>query len=93
VIILPVSVTYDRIFEMNNLATEMVSGEVDGLSFLGVLDKLHKMKKDQLGRIFVQYGEPLSVRDYLQSQTFSPLNSANLSVASLKLSQDLIREM
>jgi len=71
----------------------MVSGEVDGLSFMGVLDKLRSMKKDQLGRIFVKYGEPLSVRDYLQERSCSPLNSVNLSVASLKLSQDLVREM
>ena len=39
-VIVPVSVSYDRVFEQVNLATEMISGENRHMSFWEVLYKL-----------------------------------------------------
>ena len=82
-ILLPVSVTYDRIFEMNNLSSEMISGEMDEPGIIGIADKLRTLNKDQLGRIFVNFAEPISMREYLAKRDVSSLDHVNLFDTSL----------
>jgi glycerol-3-phosphate O-acyltransferase len=42
--IVPVAINYERIFELRNLATEMVSGKVPNLRFLQLLSMLKNEK-------------------------------------------------
>ena len=42
--VVPVSINYERVFEVRNLATEMVSGKVPRLSLMQLLNMLGSEK-------------------------------------------------
>jgi hypothetical protein len=55
-------VSYDRIFESNNLTTEMISGERKNLTMREFLLKVHQSDNDELGNVFVKYLSPINVK-------------------------------
>jgi glycerol-3-phosphate O-acyltransferase len=46
IVLMPVSVCYDRIFEMRNLATEMISDEPTDFNTIDVFKYITKLKPD-----------------------------------------------
>lgn len=60
--IVPVMVSYDRIYEHNNLANEMMEGERVDYSFLESIKEMAKTKKDEIGHIYVKYLEPIDLQ-------------------------------
>ena len=59
---IPVAISYERLFEIRNIATENMSGEVGDLKLLDV----HKMVKEsgqnqQLGKCFISLCEPIDL--------------------------------
>jgi len=64
-VIVPVHVSYDRVFEQENLATEMISGENRHMTGLQVFGELFNHYDGQLGSIYVKYLEPIPVHDFL----------------------------
>ena len=65
-LIVPVNISCDRIYESANLATEMINGEKQDYTMLTSLQKMFALKRDALGDIYVKYMEPISLHDYLQ---------------------------
>jgi glycerol-3-phosphate O-acyltransferase len=62
VLIVPVSINSDRTFDSGYLADDMINGSLQpGTTLLNVLYKVWSMRKGTLGKIFVNYGEPLSL--------------------------------
>mmetsp|Transcript_15899 Transcript_15899/g.21538 ORF Transcript_15899/g.21538 Transcript_15899/m.21538 type:complete len:82 (+) Transcript_15899:2256-2501(+) len=60
-ILVPVMVSYDRIYEGLNIATEMISGEKRDYTFLSGLKKIHSTGTDALGHIYLRYLEPINM--------------------------------
>lgn len=65
--LVPVCINYERVFEVRNLAIEMVSGKVPRLSFVKLLNMLNGEKEGKLGRVFVNYGRVINLREYLKN--------------------------
>jgi len=63
-------VSYDRIFETQNLTSEMVKGKGKGheLSFFEYMHRIYTFRQDQLGEVFVKYLEPIHVKSYLERE-------------------------
>lgn len=84
--------SYDRIFETHNLTSEMVKGTGHGqqLSFFESLRKLYGLKKDQLGQCFVQYLQPIHLKQWLEKRGALDLDSPEThKTIAFKLSKDL----
>jgi glycerol-3-phosphate O-acyltransferase len=72
--LVPVCINYERVFEVRNLATEMVSGTVPQLSFMQLLKMLSSEKEGKLGRVFVDYGSAINLREYLNKINIPEVN-------------------
>lgn len=59
--LIPVAINYERVFEVRNLATEMVSGKVPRLGLLALLKMLGSEKEGKLGRVFINFGNKVNV--------------------------------
>ena len=63
-IIVPVMVSYDRIYEGLNIATEMIQGERRDYTLLSAGEKVWKTSENSLGHIFVKYLDPINLQQY-----------------------------
>jgi len=78
-------------FEIRNLATEMVSGDVPELAFFKLISMIGK-EKGKLGRIFCNFGNSINVKDYLSNINIKVLNADNIDETALKLTEKLYKE-
>lgn len=90
--LVPVSINYERMFEVRNLATEMVSGKVPQLSLMNLLGMLGAEKQGKLGRVFVNFGRVINLKEYLKNISIPTINYENIDEASLRLSEKLYKE-
>lgn len=60
-ILVPVMVSYDRIYEGLNISTEMINGEKRDYNFFTAVRKITSTGEDQLGNIYVKYLEPINL--------------------------------
>lgn len=67
-IFVPSSISYDRILEEKAFLKEMAGGEKSKESFRQILRARHFLKRTY-GRIYIRFGEPVSLKAYLQSRT------------------------
>ena len=88
--VVPVMVSYDRIYESGNLATEMIEGEKVDYPFYTSLEKIFKTSHNSLGHIYVKYLDPINIEEYVQTNCDGRLCQGNLDTAALKLTTDLI---
>jgi len=89
--LIPVAINYDRLFEMRNLANEIVSGQTDDLfSMLTVTRMLREQSNQAVGKVYMTFGEAISLKDYLKENRFEPLNQANFDAAALHLTSHLV---
>ena len=64
--LIPVAINYDRLFEIRNLATEIVSDDPGDLSMLGLQRMINNQQGDQtVGKVYVTFGEAINLKDYL----------------------------
>lgn len=82
---------YERMFEIRNLATEMVSGVVPELAFFKLVSMINK-EKSKLGRIFCNFGNPINIKDYLSNINVRVLNANNIDDTALRLTEKLYKE-
>ena len=66
-VIVPVNISYDRIYESQNLALEMINGTKQYYTVFNTLDKMWNLSKDAIGDVYVKYLEPINLHDYLQA--------------------------
>ena len=89
VYLIPVAINYDRLFEIRNLATEIVSGSNDP-SLFDVGRMISQQSDQKMGKVYMTFGEAINMRDYLNKNKLSPSNQANLDSAALQLTTDLV---
>ena len=65
VMIVPVMISYDRIYEQGNLSREMITGERRDYDFIGTMKQMFFTPENSLGEAFVKYLEPININDYL----------------------------
>jgi glycerol-3-phosphate O-acyltransferase len=63
--IVPVCINYDRIFDANYLATEMISGKFENINLHSLMKKIYEMRQGKLGKVFVKYSDPINLNDYI----------------------------
>lgn len=68
IVLIPLSINYDRIFEMDNLANEIISGENQDLRNIDVAARLNSIVKGSLGNTYIRFGEQIMLHDYLSSK-------------------------
>ena len=95
IVIVPVNISCDRIYESKNLATEMINGVKEDHTFTNMLRKMWNSKKDSLGDTYVKYLKPILLHEYILKsspeivQNRSPENFEQLA---LRLNTDLLVE-
>ena len=88
--LIPISITKDRLLDMSNLASDMVSENKPQISF----QKLRKTIKSTggVGRIFLKFGDTIDLKQYLEQKTIGPLSYANFGSTALMITEDLIKQ-
>lgn len=75
--IIPVAINYDRLFEIRSLTEEIVSEHRQGQNLSQSILSLYRMIKSQtgqkMGRMYMTFGEAISMKDYLASKNMAPL--------------------
>lgn len=90
--IIPVAINYDRLLEIRNLATEIVSGETGHLGTMNVIRMIREKNNQACGKVYMTFGQSVSLRDYIQRQINVPLQPKNLEAVALNLTTDLVLE-
>ncbi|MCF8062704.1 MAG: 1-acyl-sn-glycerol-3-phosphate acyltransferase [Deltaproteobacteria bacterium] len=66
-IFVPASISYDRILEEKAFLKEMAGGEKAKESFRQIIRARHFLKRTY-GKIYIRFGEPVSLKEYLESR-------------------------
>ena len=66
--IVPVMISYDRIFEQGNLSQEMITGEQKDYTLKTTFQSLLTAKQNQFGETFVKYLAPINLGEFLQGE-------------------------
>jgi glycerol-3-phosphate O-acyltransferase len=90
--IFPVSINYERLFEIRNVADMMVSTEARKLSVLDIKSKFDVHKGHRLGRTYVLFGKPISLMEYFAQSKEGVLTVQNLNESALNLTRSLVVE-
>lgn len=61
IVIVPVMISYDRIFEHANLSSEMISGEKLDYNLVTAMWNIFRRKENQMGDVYVKYLKPINV--------------------------------
>jgi glycerol-3-phosphate O-acyltransferase len=85
--IVPVSINYERIFDESLLASEIISGEFENITALGLFKKIFTMPKNKLGKVFVKYADPIDLDSYVEE---NKSKYPRFNDMALKLTKDLI---
>ncbi len=72
IILIPVSIQYERVFEQINFASEMISGTSQLMSFWEVLYKVLNYEDGQLGNVFVKFLDPINLKEFIGDKKFEP---------------------
>lgn len=67
VILVPISISYDKIVEGKTYEKELSGGPKESESILNLLENL-KILKDSFGKVYVSVGAPLTLGDYLNEK-------------------------
>ena len=65
--IVPVMMSYDRIYESINLATEMISGEKRDYTLYKSMALANKTHENVLGHVYVKYLEPVNLEQWIKT--------------------------
>ena len=67
-------ISYDRIYEHDNLATEMINGEKIDYTVFTSGRETWTTDKDSLGHIYVKYLEPINLAKYFGDKVIGRLS-------------------
>jgi len=96
VVLVPVMISYDRLFEANYIAEGVFEGTKHPESSMTQLSKRILMPQaNSLGNVFIKYLEPIQLKDYILREKKLDLNasaafsSLHLEQISAKLTEDM----
>jgi len=92
--IIPVCVNYERLFDASYLADEAKLGTFKpGTTLVSLMSKIMTMKKGQMGKVFVKYGDAIDIHDYvnnyIETNHSNPDSKVNFKKLSMRLTEDL----
>ena len=91
-IIVPVMISYDRIFEQGNLTQEMITGEQKSYTIGSTFQSLFATTPNKYGESHVKYLEPINLRRFLtEDLQLESLKHENIDLAGQKLTEHLLR--
>ena len=64
-VVVPINISLDRIYESANLTTEMINGEKEDYTTLTAFRKMRGMTADQIGDVYVKYLEPVFLNEWI----------------------------
>lgn len=67
VMLIPIAISYERILEQNAYSDELI-GAPKVKESLWELVKTRKFLKNKLGRVYIQFAEPISLKEYLDAR-------------------------
>jgi len=85
-------VSYERIYEGLNIATEMINGEKRDYTHWSTMKKIASTAKDQLGHVYVKYLDPINLDQYVRNSCKGIINSGNVETLALQLTEDLMEK-
>ena len=65
IVVVPIMLNYDRIWEGSNLSIEMVSGKRKEYNLFTALTRMLSISEDSLGQVYVKYLDPIDLKTYL----------------------------
>ena len=90
--IVPVMISYDRIFEHLNLATEMISGKQKDFTLFSSLWNIYQRKENQMGNIYVKYLSPININTFVQKHYPEGIKTPELfKKAAIELTECLLK--
>lgn len=95
VVIVPVMLCYDRVYEQNNIAEEMITAQKKlynaNYGLFGTIKNALFTPENNFGDIYVKHLEPINLSNYLSEKIGQSLvTQENFESAALKLSQELM---
>ncbi|XP_047536800.1 dihydroxyacetone phosphate acyltransferase [Vanessa atalanta] len=96
--VVPVNISYDRLMEQGLFAYEHLGVPKPKETTGGLLKSLHKLN-DHYGNIYINLGDPVSVREYvghqlpLSAEMLKPLDLQQLTADQFKSVQDIANHM
>ena len=85
-------ISYDRIFEHLNLATEMISGKPKDFTLFSSLWNIYKRKENQMGNIYVKYLTPIKLEAFVQKNFPEGIKTPELfKKAAIELTECLLK--
>ena len=88
--LIPVAINYDRLFEIRNLATEIVSGDQRKINMLDLRNMINSSSAQTVGKVYVTFGKEINLKEYFKERDLAPLNQANFDKAALGLTSHLV---
>jgi len=86
IVLVPVMISYDRIFEKKNFTTEMINGKKDKLyTRTDFVNTFRNLTSNVYGNVFVKYLEPIHLQSYFKNSGFESMNELQIQKASFKL--------
>ena len=62
--LIPIAINYDRLFEMRNLAEEIIGNKSD-FDINDIQRQLRIQSGQKVGKVYMTFGEAISMKDYL----------------------------
>lgn len=90
--IVPVMVSYDRIYEGLNIAQEMIHGEKRDYTLFSAISYIASAGPDSLGHIYVRYLDPISMEEYMRSNVKGMRCQGDLEACTLQLTAHLMEQ-
>ena len=91
--LIPISITKDRLLDMDNLASEMVSDRKPKISLTRLRQTLkEKSALGGVGRIFLKFGETIDLKQYCTEANIAPVTEANFASSALMITEALIKQ-
>lgn len=89
--LVPVSINYDRLFDMENLATEIMNFDGKKPGMLSVDEMRGPKMQKAVGKAYITFGESIELTSYLQKKKgTADFSNELLHVEALPLSYDLV---
>lgn len=91
VFIVPVILTYDRIFELSQIAEESLKAQRINIPIKTILSNIVRVLPEKMGDIYVKFCKPINITEQLQAKGVKELNAAAVPKIATQLTRSLYR--